>query len=70
MHKRTKSSKLISTKNQTIINTNRVKRVQQTYARYCSLPELYLVTKILSSHGINDRNIIWMNKMFNNIKKK
>jgi len=71
MNKKPKSSKLISTKNQTIINTNRVKKVRQTYGRHFSMPELYLVVKILAFQGITDRNTLWMNKTFNErIKRK
>lgn len=62
--RRGRVSKLVSRKNQAVINRNRIRKTRNTYSPYGStdLLDTYLVSKMYP-HS-KDKNIIWMNKQF------
>lgn len=64
VNKRGRVSKLVSRKNQSIINRNRVRACRALYSPTgtCSLGETYLISKIKAVEA--DKNVIWMNKQF------
>jgi len=56
-------SKLVSSKNQSIINSNRMKSSRSKFlTRNCPLEEMYLVSRIKASTV--DKNVKWMNNQF------
>jgi len=62
IHKRFRPSKLISRKNQTVINKNRTTYSKRKFLPYCEHQDLYLVCKILKTD--TDKNLIWLRKQF------
>ena len=64
INNRGRVSKLVSRKNQAVINHNRIHKTRTRYSPYGSfdLVDTYLVSSIYRSS--KDKNIIWMNKQF------
>jgi len=64
VNKRGRVSKLVSRKNQSVINRNRLRTTRLKYSPSgsCGFLDTYLISKIHASS--EDKNVIWMNKQF------
>lgn len=62
--KRGRVSKLVSRKNQAVINHNRIQKTRSMFSPRgsCGLLDTYLVSSMYPNS--KDKNIIWMNKQF------